>query len=188
MSASASATTASTSSATSKRARIGLATGSTTTTTGRPLASVSRGAHVSVVPATPCPQSAGYASIASSDLMLVSSEARPSTSSYAANRQQVSSRLPLKAAFTSSHHAQPTSWHSVGMGAGKMPLGAQSFFSPPGQQLPQHTHRPAFRPRPSIASVSTACSSVPPSSIFSGRSSRVASSATTASFGSEEPC
>lgn len=174
--------------ASSKRQRLGASTASSSSSS-QPARAIARVAGLGGIPATPCPSQPLSNLGRSGNLMLVASELRPTNATQLQVNTAGQSRLPLKTTVSSYQATQSTAWHSVGVGAGKSALGNQSLFSPPGQAVSQHhQHKAAFRPRPSIASTGTNYSSAPPSSIFSGRCSRIASVATTASYGSDEPC
>lgn len=170
-----------------KRARVG--TSARLETNSQLPASSRRHDAVGAFPATPCPQSSKPNSNRSDNLMLVASEARPAGQGTATDRLNSSSRLPLKATFPASHQALPLSWHSVGLDPStRATFATATHLVGVGRPAAQDHHRAAFRPRPSLASVSTSCSSVPSTSLFSGRSSRIASTATTASSESFERC
>lgn len=172
--------------ASTKRPRLGLA--AIASSSSQPPRTIARAAGFGATPATPCPPQPTSSFIRQGNMMLVASEVRPSQVTQLALQATAQSRLPLKTSAPSYHSSQATAWHSVGVGAAKSPLASQAFFSPPGQAASQHHHKEAFRPRPSIASTGTSYSSAPASSVFSGRSSRIASVATTASYGSDEHC
>lgn len=170
---------------TAKKQRLGCSTASASTSGPH---AVSRATLQSNILATPCPAPSTALQPGRGDMMLISSESRPALP-IQSHQRAGTSRLPLKATLSSHTASYPTVWHAVGTGVAKQTLAKPSLFSPPDPIMAsQHHSKAAFRPRPSIASTGTSYSSVPASSVFSGRSSRIASVATTASFGSDDAC
>ncbi|CAA3032878.1 Hypothetical predicted protein, partial [Olea europaea subsp. europaea] len=143
-------------------------------------------------PVTPCPSSMAQSSARTHELMLGPTSSYSSSSNVPRTNAShslgpSSSRLPLKAQHTSAANGQANSGMYHGLGLQRQPASgptASSLFSPQAlssmqqqqQQLQTQAKKPSFRPRPSIASVSTATSSMVSSSSWGVRTASSATS------------